>query len=98
MHTKFLLVVGLTIRSGSVGVLPLPETFDQSTVAAGRVDVRDLLASARGVGPVICGLASDGAGNGWGGSTFDAPDLPARADVRGTFRALRRGEISSDES
>ena len=80
-------MVGITMTSGVIGVLPLPSPHSgqlrarqaDQQVAEQRGDVRDLLASARGVAPSVCALAADGASNGWGGS-WDAPDLSVRAD------------------
>ena len=37
--------------------------------------VRDLLASVRGLPPVVCGLTAEAA-SGWGGNGFDAPAPP----------------------
>ena len=90
-------MVGITMTSGVIGVLPLPAPTQRSAPiserraeqrADRRVDIRDLLASARGVAPAVCALAADCASNGWGGS-WDAPDLSVRADVHQLVRGIR---------
>src|SRR5215470_8289438 len=96
MHMKSLMVVAaLSMKSGVVGVLPIP---NQNRVAVEtRVDARELLAASRGVAPALCTLAADGASNGWGGGSWDAPDLSVRADVHELVRGMRRSALSSGE-
>ena len=99
-------MVGITMTSGMIGVLPLPAPTQRSAPISERrteqrvdrrADVRDLLASARGVAPSVCALAADGASNGWGGS-WDAPDLAVRADVHQLVRDMRRTSLDRAES
>ena len=95
-------ILGITMTSGVIGVLPVPAptqrpapTSEQRTDR--RVDVRDLLASARGVAPAVCALAADGASNGWGGY-WDAPDLSIGADVHQLVRNIRSTALDGAES
>src|SRR5882724_3712212 len=97
MYNKsFMLVAALTMKSGVIGVLPVPmqtaARSDVSRLDVARVDVRELLASARGVAPALCALAADGVSNGWGGS-WDAPDLSVSADVHRLVRDLRNASL-----
>src|SRR5829696_8065690 len=97
MFTKSLIVVvALTMRSGTVGVVPLPVLPAQSRpITAQRIDVRELLLSARGVAPALCALAADGA-SGWGGG-WDAPDLAIRGGVRELVASIRGSTLGPDE-
>src|SRR3954462_13815426 len=88
MHPKTIFLVAALSLKG--GVISIP--ISQRTAAPERVmDVRELLASARGVAPALCALASDGASNGgWG---WDAPDVAIQSDIRATIRDLRNAEL-----
>ena len=99
-------IAGITMTSGMIGVLPLPAPTQRSAPISERrteqrvdrrADVRDLLASARGVAPAVCALAADGASNGWGGY-WDAPDLSIRADVHQLVRSIRSTALDHAES
>jgi len=93
MHAKSLvLLAAFTIQGG---VVSIPRASRVIVKPEGAMDVRELLASARGVAPAVCSLASDGASN-WGGG-WDAPDVDVRSDSRRTLRNLRNGEITDAE-
>ena len=99
-------IVGITMTSGDdwrapasrtdATVRPISERRTEQRVDR-RADVRDLLASARGVAPAVCALAADGASNGWGGY-WDAPDLSIRADVHQLVRSIRSTALDRAES
>src|SRR5665213_381758 len=93
MHMRTLSVVAaLTMRSAVVGgVISIP-----SHAPAQRLGVAELLASARGVAPALCALASDGASSGWGG--WDAPDPAIQAKVQQLVRDMRAPVLDAADS
>ena len=64
-------------------------------------DVRELLASARGVAPTVCLLAADGVastgrwGGGGGGGFWDAPAMSIGAEVRMRVREMLRARLDA---
>ena len=66
-------------------------------------DVRELLASARGVAPTVCLLAADGVastgrwGGGGGGGFWDAPAMSIGAEVRMRVREMLRARLDAED-
>src|SRR3954464_484725 len=90
------MMAAIMTTSGVMGVSPqLRARVDQGVEK--RADLRELLASARGVAASVCALAADGATNGWGGS-WDAPDVAVRADVRQLVRNMRVASLDRAET
>ncbi|HEY4132713.1 MAG TPA: hypothetical protein VGM50_19015, partial [Gemmatimonadaceae bacterium] len=105
MYTRLLVFVSAVSMNGSIAAptnnalqrtLPprTPQRAEQ--YAEQRADVRDLLASARGVAAPLCVLASDGAAN-WGGG-WDAPELSVQGDARAVVRDLRNTTLSDADA
>src|SRR3954462_3039147 len=57
-------------------------------------DLRELLAAAKGVPPIVCALAADAVwGMGWRGGYDDAPSSPVSSHMRGRLRDIPGGKI-----
>ena len=65
---------------GAAAVIGVPNDVPATKAAAPAIDIAALLTAARGAPPIICGLAAQSLGNGWGwGSDIPAPPLGATA-------------------
>jgi len=64
-------------------------------------DVREVLASARGVAPTVCLLAADGVAStgrwGRGGGFWDAPAMSIGGEVRMRVREMLRARLDAED-
>jgi hypothetical protein len=74
------------------------EPWGPRVVTAAADNIRDLIAAAQGAPAVVCDLAADAVGNGWGGGAADAPVTPL-GDHRlpRHSRGHRRYDMSADD-